>query len=104
MSQRTCNSCLPRRLGGGEKFIDGFAGLTPRRDGGYSRRVNHSVAILFLASAAAWAQTANNPPDPEAAAGGGAAFRPYCTPCHGVRGEGGPGAALARGVYSVSDR
>jgi len=66
--------------------------------------VNHSIAILLLVPVAAWAQTANNPPDPEAAAGGGAAFRPYCTPCHGVRGEGGRGPDLTRGVYSAGDK
>jgi putative heme-binding domain-containing protein len=81
-----------------------YQGLTLSRDGGYSRRVNHSVAILLLVPAGAWAQAANNPPDTEAAAGGGAAFRPYCTPCHGVRGEGGRGPDLTRGVYSVGDK
>jgi putative heme-binding domain-containing protein len=66
--------------------------------------VKHSIAILLLVPAAAWAQNANNPPDPDAAAGGGAAFRPYCTPCHGVRGQGGRGPDLTRGVYAVGDK
>jgi putative heme-binding domain-containing protein len=79
-------------------------GLTPRRDGGYSRRVNHRIAILLLVPAAACAQTANNPLDPEAIAGGGSAFRPYCTPCHGVRGGGGRGPDLTRGIYSAGDK
>ncbi|MBZ5595994.1 MAG: c-type cytochrome [Acidobacteriia bacterium] len=42
--------------------------------------------------------------DPDAIAGGGAAFRPYCTPCHGIRGEGGRGPDLTHGVYSAGDK
>jgi cytochrome c oxidase cbb3-type subunit 3 len=82
------------------------AGLTAPRHRRYSRRVTHTVAILILASVAACAQTATNPlaGDPQAAAGGGAAFRPYCTPCHGLHGEGGRGPDLTRGVYSVGDK
>src|SRR5690242_11802257 len=57
-------------------------------------------------SGACFAQQTQNPlaGDPQAAAGGGAAFRPYCTPCHGVRGAGGRGPDLTRGVYSVGDK
>jgi putative heme-binding domain-containing protein len=68
--------------------------------------VTYAVAILLLASIAACAQTTVNPlaGDPEAAAGGGAAFRPYCTPCHGVHGEGGRGPDLTRGVYPAGDK
>ncbi len=74
------------------------------RNGRYSRRVNQSLAVLLLVPAAAWSQTANHPPDPDAAAGGGAAFRPYCTPCHGVRWQGGRGPDLTRGVYAAGDK
>jgi len=66
--------------------------------------VKHGTPILLLLAATVWAQTASNPADPDAAAGGGAAFRPYCTPCHGVRGEGGRGPDLRRGVYAVGDK
>lgn len=66
--------------------------------------MNHSAAILLLVSAAACAQTAKNSLDPKAIAGGGAAFRPYCTPCHGVHGEGGRGPDLTRGVYSAGGK
>jgi len=64
--------------------------------------VNHRVAILLLVPVAACAQTANTTPDPDAISGG-AAFRPYCTPCHGVHGEGGRGSDLTRGIYSAGD-
>jgi putative heme-binding domain-containing protein len=64
------------------------------------------LAVLILAAAVAYAQTAENPlaGDPKAAAEGGAAFRPYCTPCHGVHGEGGRGPDLTRGVYSTGEK
>ena len=63
------------------------------------------MALVAL-SAACVAQTPQNPlaGDPNAAAGGGAAFRPYCTPCHGIKGEGGRGPDLTRGVYSAGDK
>lgn len=53
-----------------------------------------------------FAYQAENPlaGDPKAAAGGGAAFRPYCTPCHGIHGEGGRGPDLTRGVYSAGGK
>jgi putative heme-binding domain-containing protein len=61
---------------------------------------------LTVTSAACIAQTPQNPVagDPSAIAGGGAAFRPYCTPCHGIKGEGGRGPDLTRGVYSAGDK
>jgi putative heme-binding domain-containing protein len=60
----------------------------------------------MVTSAACIAQTPQNPlaGDPSAIAGGGAAFRPYCTPCHGIKGEGGRGPDLTRGVYSAGDK
>ena len=62
--------------------------------------------IALVTSAACFAQTSQNPlaGDPNAIAGGGAAFRPYCTPCHGIRGEGGRGPDLTRGVYSAGEK
>jgi putative heme-binding domain-containing protein len=68
--------------------------------------VQHAVIIAVVMSGACFAQQTQNPlaGDPQAAAGGGAAFRPYCTPCHGVRGQGGRGPDLTRGVYSVGDK
>jgi putative heme-binding domain-containing protein len=60
----------------------------------------------MVTSAACFAQAPQNPlaGDPGAIAGGGAAFRPYCTPCHGIKGEGGRGPDLTRGVYSAGDK
>ena len=80
--------------------------LTLRQAGRYSRRVQCGAIITVVMSAMCFGQQGENPlaGDPEAAAGGGAAFRPYCTPCHGVRGEGGRGPDLTRGVYSVGDK
>ena len=74
--------------------------------GRYSRRLLHRWIALAITSAACVAQTQQNPlaGDPGAIAGGGAAFRPYCTPCHGIKGEGGRGPDLTRGVYSTGDK
>lgn len=60
----------------------------------------------MVTSAACFAQTPENPVagDPNAIADGGATFRPYCTPCHGVSGKGGRGPDLTRGVYSAGDK
>lgn len=60
----------------------------------------------MVTSAACMAQPSQNPlaGDRNAVAGGGAAFRPYCTPCHGIRGEGGRGPDLTRGVYFAGDK
>ena len=80
--------------------------MTAALKGRYSRRVQRRWLFVVVTSAACFAQQAENPlaGDPKAVAGGGAAFRPYCTPCHGVRGEGGRGPDLTRGVYSVGDK
>ena len=60
----------------------------------------------MVTGAACLAQTPQNPlaGDPSAIAGGGAAFRPYCTPCHGIKAEGGRGPDLTRGDYSAGDK
>jgi putative heme-binding domain-containing protein len=82
------------------------AGLTAACTGRYSLRLLLRYLVLIYSSAACFAQTSRNPlaGDPDAIAGGGAAFRPYCTPCHGIRGEGGRGPDLTRGVYSAGDK
>ena len=41
--------------------------------------------------------------DPKEIDAGGAAFRIYCSPCHGMRGAGGRGPDLTRGVYSIGE-
>jgi len=81
-------------------------GLTAACTGRYSLRLLLRYLVLIFASAACFAQTSQNPlaGDPGAIAGGGAAFRPYCTPCHGIRGEGGRGPDLTRGVYSAGEK
>ncbi|MBM3774045.1 MAG: c-type cytochrome [Acidobacteria bacterium] len=64
-------------------------------------------AIFFAAASTCWAQTpATNPylKDPKAAEGGRAAFRVYCSPCHGIRGEGGRGPDLTLGTYASGER
>lgn len=41
---------------------------------------------------------------PEAIEAGREIFRIYCTPCHGIRGEGGRGPDLTRGTFSAGDK
>jgi putative heme-binding domain-containing protein len=74
--------------------------------GRYSRRLLHQWIAFMVTVAACCAQTPQNPlaGDPSAVAGGGAAFRPYCTPCHGVSAKGGRGPDLTRGVYFAGDK
>lgn len=43
---------------------------------------------------------ANNP---QAAADGRPTFRLFCSPCHGIKGEGGRGPDLTRGTFAVGD-
>jgi putative heme-binding domain-containing protein len=68
--------------------------------------VRRGVFVLLVNCAVCFAHQAQNPlaGDPKAGADGGAVFRPYCTPCHGVHGEGGRGPDLTRGVYSAGDK
>jgi len=42
--------------------------------------------------------------DPQAAEAGRGIFRIYCSPCHGIRAEGGRGPDLTRGTYSAGER
>lgn len=41
--------------------------------------------------------------DPRAAADGRPTFRLFCSPCHGIKAEGGRGPDLTRGVFSAGD-
>src|SRR2546426_456542 len=41
--------------------------------------------------------------DPQAVEAGRGAFRIYCSPCHGIRAEGGRGPDLTRGVYLAGE-
>jgi putative heme-binding domain-containing protein len=41
--------------------------------------------------------------DPQAAEAGRGTFRIYCSPCHGIKAEGGRGPDLTRGVYSAGE-
>jgi cytochrome c oxidase cbb3-type subunit 3 len=42
--------------------------------------------------------------DPDAAKAGSSVFRPFCTPCHGIRGLGGRGPDLTIGIYTSGDK
>ena len=64
------------------------------------------VSLFVLLTGLAPAQTAPQNPfrnDPQAVEAGRGAFRIYCTPCHGIRAEGGRGPDLTRGVYSAGE-
>src|SRR5438093_6970812 len=67
-----------------------------------------SISFLFvLFGGLALAQREPENPfknDPQAVEAGRGAFRIYCSPCHGIRAEGGRGPDLTRGVYSEGDR
>jgi putative heme-binding domain-containing protein len=59
------------------------------------------TARLALAQAEAENPFKNDPQAPEAGRG---IFRIYCSPCHGIRAEGGRGPDLTRGVYAAGER
>ena len=62
------------------------------------------LAILLLTfAAAAAAQTNPFAADPKAPEAGRGIFRIYCSPCHGLRGEGVRAPDLTRGVYAGGD-
>ncbi len=42
--------------------------------------------------------------DPQAPEAGRGIFRIYCSPCHGIKAEGGRGPDLTRGVYSAGEK
>jgi cytochrome c oxidase cbb3-type subunit III len=83
-----------------------FAGVDSGAPDGYSRRVHRKWILLLLTCAAAVAQPLKNPfsGDPEAAESGYLVFRIYCSPCHGIRAQGGRAPDLTRGTYPHGDR
>ena len=80
--------------------------MTALGAGGYSHRVHLRLFIVLLTCAVAGAQPLKNPfpGDAGAAEGGHLVFRIYCSPCHGIRAQGGRGPDLTRGVYPHGDR
>jgi len=66
----------------------------------------HWIMLIFSANLAVAQTEPRNPfqNDAQAAEAGRGAFRIYCSPCHGIRAEGGRGPDLTRGIYSVGDR
>jgi putative heme-binding domain-containing protein len=68
--------------------------------------VKSLVSLLVLFAGMALAQQEPQNPfknDPQAVEAGRGAFRIYCSPCHGIRAEGGRGPDLTRGVYSAGE-
>jgi putative heme-binding domain-containing protein len=60
----------------------------------------------FAAASLGMAQTARTNPfanDPKAAEDGRPTFRLFCSPCHGIKAEGGRGPDLTRGTFTVGD-
>jgi putative heme-binding domain-containing protein len=67
------------------------------------QRILPAIAVM-LASCVMRAATNPFAHDPQAGEAGRLVFRIYCSPCHGIRGEGGSrGPALTAGHYSVGD-
>ena len=64
--------------------------------------MHFAIALLAFAAAAA-AQSNPFATDPKAPEAGRGIFRIYCSPCHGLRGEGVRAPDLTRGVYAVGD-
>jgi cytochrome c oxidase cbb3-type subunit III len=64
--------------------------------------------LTLVATAAMLAQdnAKSNPfaSDPQAAEAGRGIFRIYCSPCHGIKAEGGRGPDLTRGVYAAGEK
>jgi putative heme-binding domain-containing protein len=60
--------------------------------------------VLFVCQALAQPELQNPfKNDAQAVEAGRGAFRIYCSPCHGIRAEGGRGPDLTRGVYSAGE-
>jgi putative heme-binding domain-containing protein len=64
-----------------------------------------SGLLIALTAGASLAQTPQNPfaGDPTAAGVGRGTFRIYCSPCHGMRAQGGRGPDLTRRTYASGD-
>src|SRR5215472_14803874 len=73
----------------------------------YSGAVTRKWLPMLLVCGTCTAQIATKNPlagDSQAAEAGRAAFRIFCSPCHGIRGEGGRGPDLTRGTFSNGDQ
>ena len=73
----------------------------------YDLPVRFSFALLMLVSAISSAQQSGNPytNDRSATESGRGVFRIYCSPCHGMRAQGGrSGPDLTSGVFHAGDR
>jgi putative heme-binding domain-containing protein len=66
---------------------------------------NVTAVILLACAGTVCAQEKVNPyaRDGQAAEVGKGVFRIYCSPCHGIRAQGGKGPDLTRGTYAVGD-
>jgi putative heme-binding domain-containing protein len=60
--------------------------------------------IALLGSGLAAAQTNPFAGDPKAAEAGRGTFRIYCSPCHGIRAQGGRGPDLTTGTFSAGEQ
>jgi cytochrome c oxidase cbb3-type subunit 3 len=81
--------------------------LTPRFPTLYPAPVKALCFLLALTASLGLAQTEKKNPfenNAQAAEAGRGIFRIYCSPCHGIRAEGGRGPDLTRGVYSAGER
>jgi putative heme-binding domain-containing protein len=81
--------------------------LTPAAQTLYPSPVKILWFLLALTAPLAMAQTARRNPfqnDAQSVEAGRGIFRVYCSPCHGIRAEGGRGPDLTRGVYSAGDQ
>src|SRR6185436_402711 len=68
--------------------------------------VKSLVSLLVLFAGVALAQQEPQNPfknDPQAPEAGRGTFRIYCSPCHGIRADGGRGPDLTRGVYAAGE-
>ena len=64
----------------------------------------HQFFLSVLICTVAYAQTENPFANDKQEAGvGKGIFRIYCAPCHGIRGQGGRGPDLSRGVYNSGE-
>jgi len=61
-------------------------------------------AILLLSMPAVAQQTSPFTGDAQAAEAGRSTFRVYCSPCHGIKAQGGRGPDLTTGSYAMGDR
>lgn len=71
----------------------------------YRFRVIKSGILVTMAVGIGMSQESNPfSANPKAAEIGRGMFRIYCSPCHGIRAQGGRGPDLSRGVFAAGDR